>query len=187
MTEASEQRIFCWSLLRTGFPGGCGVKNLLTNAGDTGDSGSIPGSERFSGEGNGNPLQYACLENSMDRGAWQVTDHRVEKSPTQAHTHTSHHPLRTEGLSRARSFTLMQRPAPSKRSANVPGHLNTPSLSRSGLLNAASLLCGDCNEQGPLLPWNLQRGMAGMGQRKRKGNRTDQEGESISSRESPAS
>ena len=45
------------------------VKNPLTNAGDTGDVGSIPGSGRSPGEGNGNPLQYSCLENPMVRGA----------------------------------------------------------------------------------------------------------------------
>ena len=49
------------------FPGGSEVKASASNAGDLG---SIPGSERSSGEGNGNPLQYSCLENLMDRGAW---------------------------------------------------------------------------------------------------------------------
>ena len=49
------------------------IKNLPENAGDTGDMSLIPGSERSSGEGNGNPLQYSCLKNSMDRGAWKVT------------------------------------------------------------------------------------------------------------------
>ena len=53
------------------------------NAGDTRDLGSIPGSGRFPGVGHGNPLQYSCLENSMDRGAWQGTVHRAEKSWTQ--------------------------------------------------------------------------------------------------------
>ena len=47
------------------------VKNLPANAGDTKDVGSIPGLGRSPGEGHGNPLQYSCLENSMDRGAWQ--------------------------------------------------------------------------------------------------------------------
>ena len=47
------------------------VKNLLVNAGDAVDVCPIPGSERCPGEGNGNPLQYSCLANSMDRGAWQ--------------------------------------------------------------------------------------------------------------------
>ena len=49
------------------------VKNPLANAGDARDVGSIPGSERSPGEGNGNPLQYSCLENPMDRGAWRAT------------------------------------------------------------------------------------------------------------------
>ena len=49
------------------------VKNLLANAEDARDTGLIPGSGRSSGEGNGNPLQYPCLENSMDRGAHGVT------------------------------------------------------------------------------------------------------------------
>ena len=53
-----------------GFPGGTVVKNTPANAGD---EGLIPGSRRSPGEGNGNPLQYSCLENCMDRGAWQAT------------------------------------------------------------------------------------------------------------------
>ena len=57
---------------KCGFPGGSAVKNLPANAGDTGDVGSIHGSRRSSGGGNDNPLQYSCLENPMDRGAWQV-------------------------------------------------------------------------------------------------------------------
>ena len=55
------------------------VKNLPANAGDTG---VIPGSGRAPGGRNGNPLQYSCLEHSMDRGAWQATIHRVAKSQT---------------------------------------------------------------------------------------------------------
>ena len=53
-----------------GFLGGAVVKNLRANTGDRRDSGSIPGSGRSPGIGNGNPLQYSCLENPMDRGAW---------------------------------------------------------------------------------------------------------------------
>ena len=72
-------------------PGGSVVNNPPANAGDTRDLGSIPGSGRFPGVGHGNPLQYSCLENSIDRGAWQATVHRAEKSWTQlsgwAHTH----------------------------------------------------------------------------------------------------
>ena len=56
------------------------VKNLLANAGDVRNAGLIPGSGRSPGEGNGNPLQYSCLENPMDRGAWRATVHRVAKS-----------------------------------------------------------------------------------------------------------
>ena len=55
------------------------VKNLPANAGDIRDTGLVPGSGRCSGEGNSNPLQCSCLENLMDRGAWQATVHRVKK------------------------------------------------------------------------------------------------------------
>ena len=58
------------------------VKNLPDNTGDARDTGLIPGSGRSPGEGNGNPLQYSCLENSMDRGAWRATVQRVTKSWT---------------------------------------------------------------------------------------------------------
>ena len=59
------------------------VKNLPANAGDARDADSVPGSGRFPGEGNDNPLQFSCLENSMDRGACQATVHGVAKSQTQ--------------------------------------------------------------------------------------------------------
>ena len=49
------------------------------NAGDTGDADSIPGLGRFHGEENGNPLQYSCLKNPMDREAWQTTIHKITK------------------------------------------------------------------------------------------------------------
>ena len=62
-----------------GFPSGSVVKNLPANVGDAGDLGSIPGLRRSPGEGNGNPLQYSCLENSMDRGAWLATFHGVTR------------------------------------------------------------------------------------------------------------
>ena len=55
-------------------------KESACNAGDTGDASSIPGSGRSLGVGNGNPLQYSCLENSMDRGVWWVTVHGVTKN-----------------------------------------------------------------------------------------------------------
>ena len=62
------------------------VKNPPTNAGnsrDVGDVGSVPGLGRSPGGGNGNPFQYSCLENPMDRGAWRATVHGVAKSQTQ--------------------------------------------------------------------------------------------------------
>ena len=67
------------SLLSIHFPGGSEVKASASNAGDLG---SIPGSGRSPGEGNGNPLQYSCLENPMDGGAWWATVHGVTKSRT---------------------------------------------------------------------------------------------------------
>ena len=63
-----------------GFPGGTVVKNVSAN---TGDTISILGSGRSLGRRNGNPLQHSCLENPMDRGAWQATVHGVSKSQTQ--------------------------------------------------------------------------------------------------------
>ena len=58
------------------------VKNPPASAGDPKDLSSIPGSGRSPGVGNGNPLQYSCLENAMDRGAWQAIVHGVAKSDT---------------------------------------------------------------------------------------------------------
>ena len=83
------------------FPGGSEGK---ASACDVGDPGLIPGSGRSPGEGNGNPLQYSCLENPMDRGAWWATVHGVAKSQTpqsdytytytqnQGHIHPDHVP-----------------------------------------------------------------------------------------------
>ena len=65
-------------LKERGFPGGSDGKESACNAGDPGCL--IPGLGRSPGEGNGNPLQYSCLENSMDREAWQVTVHCVAES-----------------------------------------------------------------------------------------------------------
>ena len=67
------------SLVGQDFPGGPDGKVSAYNAGDPG---SIPGSGRSPGEGNGNPLQYSCLENPMDRGAWLATVNAVAKSRT---------------------------------------------------------------------------------------------------------
>ena len=73
------------------FPGGSDGKQFACN---TGDQGSVPGSGRSPGEGNGNLLQYSGLENSMDRGAWQAIVHEVTKLDTTewlTHTHTHTH------------------------------------------------------------------------------------------------
>ena len=66
-------------LHNVGFPGGSNGKESVCNAGDPG---SIPGSVRSPGEENGNPLQYSCLENSTERGAWWAIVHRVAKNQT---------------------------------------------------------------------------------------------------------
>ena len=56
------------------------LKNLPANVGDVREAGLTPGSRRYPGGGHGNPLQYSCLENPMDRRAWQATVHRVAES-----------------------------------------------------------------------------------------------------------
>ena len=70
-----------------GFPDGSVVKNMLANAGD---SGSILGSGRSPREGNGNPLQYSCLENPVDRGAWWATVHGTAKEKDVTSQMSSH-------------------------------------------------------------------------------------------------
>ena len=66
------------------------VKNLPANAGDVRDIGTISGSGRSPGEENGNPLQYSCLENSMDEGAWWATVRGVAKKRTRLSDFTHH-------------------------------------------------------------------------------------------------
>ena len=72
-------------ILDTLFQGGAVVKNLPANAGD---KDSIPGLGRSSVEGNGNPLQYSCLENPMDRGTWRAIVHEISELATTKHTYT---------------------------------------------------------------------------------------------------
>ena len=82
-TRASQIWTCVWIICP---PGGSGVKNTPANSGDTV---SIPGSRRLPGEGNGNPLQYSCLGNPMDRGAWQATAPGVAKSQTWLSNYTT--------------------------------------------------------------------------------------------------
>ena len=73
------------------FLGGCSIRGLPASAGDARDVGSIPGLGGSPGEGDGNPLHYSCLENPVDRGAWQATVRRVTKeldTTEQLSTHT---------------------------------------------------------------------------------------------------
>ena len=81
-----------------GFPGGFSSKESACRVGDAGDEGLIPGSERSPVGDNGNPLQYSCLENPIDRGNWQSAVHGVPKSQTRLSdsTHTSRQPTRLE-------------------------------------------------------------------------------------------
>ena len=65
-----------------GFPGGTSGKESACSAGDVRDVASIPGSGRSPGGGHGNPVQYSCLDNPMDSGAWRATVHRVAESLT---------------------------------------------------------------------------------------------------------
>ena len=76
-TGWKEVQCFYVAFILWGFPGGSDTKESACSAGDLG---SIPGSGRSLGEGNGNRLQYSCLENPMDRGAWQATVHGVTES-----------------------------------------------------------------------------------------------------------
>ena len=85
------QILYLLDVKLVGFPGSSVVKkkkkNPPANARDTGDVGSIPGSRRSPGGGNGNPLQYHCLENPVDRGAWQATVCEITKNRPWLSTH----------------------------------------------------------------------------------------------------
>ena len=75
---------------RRSFPGGSAGKESTCNPGDEGDACSIPGWGRSPGGGHGNPLQYPCLKNSTERGAWWATVHRIIKSQTQLKHRSTH-------------------------------------------------------------------------------------------------
>ena len=83
MGPANPDAVWCCLVAKSGFPGGASDKEpTLPVQVDVRDTGSIPGSGRCPGGGSGNPLQYSCLENPVDRGAWQATIPRVAKSRT---------------------------------------------------------------------------------------------------------
>ena len=97
ITSSASYLISEWQRPR-GFPGSSVVKNPPANAGDAGDVGSIPGLERYPGEGNGKPLQYSCLGNPMDRGTWRATIHGVTKSQARLSTHAWQSPRQESGF-----------------------------------------------------------------------------------------
>ena len=92
-TSPRHERLQLRASFLMGFPGGSVVKNPPANARDTRDTGSIPGLGRSPGVANGNPLQYPCLESSMDRGAWRATVSGVAKRRTKLSTCTVWHGL----------------------------------------------------------------------------------------------
>ena len=104
-----------------GLPGGSDGKESACSAGDPG---SIPGLGKSPGEGNGYPLQYSCLENPMDRGAWRATIHGVAKSRARLSTHTHCFSLASE---EARVFLSAQDKQGQKRRALNP-HTNTTAV-----------------------------------------------------------
>ena len=93
----SAAAIYCLTLLEAQVTGSIGPfgKESVCNAGDPG---SIPGSGRSPGEGNGNPLEYSCLENPMDREAWRATVHWVAKSWTQLSDYTTLMEVSSQGI-----------------------------------------------------------------------------------------
>ena len=126
-----------------GFPGSSDGKESACNAGDLG---LIPGLGRSPGGGHGNPLQYSCLENPMDRGAWQATDHEVPKSQTQLTKHT------TEWLSTAQEYLCKGHLSKFWPWLGLPSVLNPPAASQFPPIWPKALLFGCTPWQGILVP-----------------------------------
>ena len=107
------------------FLGGSGGKASASNVGDLG---SIPGLGRSPGEGNGTPLQYSCLENPMDRGAWWVTIHGVSKSWTRL-SNFIYHLLSRDALEKSSESRMCETYERAARIAHY-GELKSPSTKR---------------------------------------------------------
>ena len=101
-------------MVKRGFVCGSMVKNLPANAGDTGDRGSVPGSGRSPGVGNGNSLQYSCLKNPMDRGALWLQSMGSQESGTTEHAHLM--------------VTTEMKDGQKPSSVTAQEHLHTPSM-----------------------------------------------------------
>ena len=118
------------------------IKNPPANAGGTRDVGSVPALGRSPGEGHGNPLQYSCLENPMDRGAWWVTIHGVEKSRAQMKQFSI-----VACVSSAKKM-----PTDSSRTLVEKKKLNLLSVQFSSVAQSCPTLCDPMNRSMPGLP-----------------------------------
>ena len=130
------------------------VRNSPANAGDIRDEGSTPGLGRSPERGHGNPLQYSCLENPMDRGAWWATVQGVTETTECVHTHTLHSPRHH---SQKRLSSRMH------THARTHARTHTPHLRASALLFLMSAFCRAFHMLCPLLPgfriYIFQRGL----------------------------
>ena len=138
-----------------GFPGGASGIESTCKAGDTRDMGSIPGSGRFPGEENGNPLQYSCLGNSTDRGAWWAMICGVAESDMTEHTHIPSRGLYYDPLGIFVGVSLL-RPWPLSECQCQPDPFS-PNPEASSHSQAQSSVCWDIT---PLLKRDLSLGYA---------------------------
>ena len=126
--------------MATGFPGSASGKEPVcqaVSAGDITSGGLIPGSGRSPGRGHGSPLQNSCLENPMDRGAWQAAVHRVAKSQTRrkrlhTHTHTQVTVTRLTSAARTEVRSRGQRQGGGQRAAPAAVRNRCPRTAKQG-------------------------------------------------------
>ena len=151
--EHSELELRWYSEKLGGFLGGSVCKEFACNAGDAGDSGLMPGLGRSPGGGHGNPLQYSCLENRMDRRTWRTTVHRVTKSQTVTTEATEHARVQksydilnchyqkflVEQLSVRDRIQIWILILSSKENHDVPGCTPTSPTASSWMMNTGSL------------------------------------------------